>query len=31
VDGDRWAVATERETYADLVRQERTTLDWTDS
>ena len=30
VDGDRWAVATERETYDDLVRHERTTLDWSD-
>jgi diaminopimelate decarboxylase len=30
VDGDRWAVATERETYADLVRHERTALDWSD-
>jgi diaminopimelate decarboxylase len=30
VDGDRWAVATERETYTDLVRHERTALDWSD-
>lgn len=30
VDGERWAVATERETYADLVRRERTDLDWSD-
>jgi diaminopimelate decarboxylase len=28
VDGDRYAVATERETFDDLVRHERTTLDW---
>jgi diaminopimelate decarboxylase len=28
VDGDRWAVVTARETYADLVRHERTSLDW---
>ena len=28
VDGDRYAVVTERETYDDLVRRERTTLDW---
>jgi diaminopimelate decarboxylase len=30
VDGDRWAVATERETYTDLVRHEQTALDWSD-
>jgi diaminopimelate decarboxylase len=30
VDGDRWAIATERETYDDLVRHERTALDWSD-
>jgi diaminopimelate decarboxylase len=28
VDGDRYAVVTERETYEDLVRQERAALDW---
>jgi diaminopimelate decarboxylase len=28
VDGDRWAVVTERERYEDLVRQERAALDW---
>ncbi|HSJ63240.1 MAG TPA: diaminopimelate decarboxylase [Gemmatimonadaceae bacterium] len=28
VDGDRWAIATERERHEDLVRHERTTLDW---
>lgn len=28
VDGDRWALATARETYADLVRHERAHLDW---
>jgi diaminopimelate decarboxylase len=28
VDGDRYAVVTERETYEDLVRQERATPDW---
>lgn len=28
VDGDRWAVATERETYEDLVRHEHVSLDW---
>jgi len=28
VDCDRWAVATERETYADLVRHEAETLEW---
>ncbi len=28
VDGDRFAVATDRETYADLVRRERATLTW---
>jgi diaminopimelate decarboxylase len=28
VDGERWAVATERERYDDLVRHERATLDW---
>ncbi len=28
VDGDRWAVATERETYADLVRREHEHLEW---
>jgi diaminopimelate decarboxylase len=30
VDGDRWALATARETYADLVVQERTRLEWSD-
>lgn len=30
VDGDRWAIATERETYDDLVRHEQTALDWSD-
>lgn len=30
VDGDRWALATARETYADLVAQERTRLEWSD-
>lgn len=28
VDGDRFAVVTEREQYEDLVRQERAALDW---
>jgi diaminopimelate decarboxylase len=28
VDGDRYAVATERETFDDLVRHERATLEW---
>ena len=28
VDGGRYAVATERERYEDLVRQERASLDW---
>jgi diaminopimelate decarboxylase len=28
VDGDRWAVVTERERYEDLVRQERAVLEW---
>jgi diaminopimelate decarboxylase len=28
VDGDRYAVATEREEYQDLIRLERHTLDW---
>ena len=28
VDGDRYAVITRRETYEDLVRAERETLDW---
>ena len=28
VDGDKWALATARETYADLVRNERAHLDW---
>jgi len=28
VDGDRWALATDRETYADLVRHERAHLEW---
>ena len=28
VDGDRYAVTTEREEYADLIRLERHTLDW---
>lgn len=28
VDGDRWALATARERYADLVRLDRETLDW---
>jgi diaminopimelate decarboxylase len=28
VDGDRFAVATERETYQDLTRQERHALNW---
>jgi diaminopimelate decarboxylase len=28
VDGDRWALATARETYADLVRHERAHLEW---
>ena len=28
VDGERWAVVTERERYEDLVRQERAALDW---
>ena len=28
VDGARWAIATERETYADLVRHEQEHLDW---
>jgi diaminopimelate decarboxylase len=28
VDGDRYAVVTARETYEDLVRRERSTLDW---
>jgi diaminopimelate decarboxylase len=28
VDGDRYAVVTERERYEDLVRQERAALDW---
>jgi diaminopimelate decarboxylase len=28
VDGDRYAVTTEREDYADLIRLERSTLEW---
>jgi diaminopimelate decarboxylase len=28
VDGERWAVVTERERYEDLVRQERAALEW---
>lgn len=28
VDGDRWALATEREEYHDLIRLERHALDW---
>jgi len=28
VDGERWALATARETYADLVRHDRANLDW---
>ncbi len=28
VDGARWAVATARETYADLIRRDRASLDW---
>jgi diaminopimelate decarboxylase len=28
VDGDRYSIVRERETYADLVRHERTTPDW---
>jgi diaminopimelate decarboxylase len=28
VDGERYAVVTARETYEDLVRRERSTLDW---
>ena len=28
VDGDRYAVVTERERYEDLVRQEPARLDW---
>lgn len=28
VDGARWAVATQRESYEDLVRQERQSLEW---
>jgi hypothetical protein len=28
VDGDRYAVATSRERYEDLVRMERDDLDW---
>jgi diaminopimelate decarboxylase len=28
VDGPRWAVATTRESYADLVRHDRASLDW---
>ncbi|HSA55091.1 MAG TPA: diaminopimelate decarboxylase [Gemmatimonadaceae bacterium] len=28
VDGGRWAVTTERETYEDLVRHEHVSLDW---
>ena len=28
VDGDRYAVVTERERYEDLVRQERAALEW---
>lgn len=28
VDGDRWAVATRRETHADLVRQQEDPLQW---
>lgn len=31
VDGDRWAVITARETYADLVRRETTAPDWRNS
>ena len=30
VDGDKWAIATERERYEDLVRHERQTLEWSD-
>ena len=28
VDGDRYAIVTERERYEDLVRQERAALEW---
>jgi diaminopimelate decarboxylase len=28
VDGDRYAISTEREEYQDLIRLERHTLDW---
>lgn len=28
VDGEQWAVVTGRETYADLLRHERTSLEW---
>jgi diaminopimelate decarboxylase len=28
VDGDRYAVTTDREEYEDLIRQERHTLEW---
>lgn len=28
VDGDQWALTTDREEYADLIRQERHTLEW---
>lgn len=31
VDGDRWAVITTRETYADLVRRETTAPEWRNS
>jgi diaminopimelate decarboxylase len=31
VDGDKWAIATERERYEDLVRHERTSLEWSDA
>lgn len=30
VDGERWAIATERERYDDLVRHEHLALDWKD-
>jgi diaminopimelate decarboxylase len=31
VDGERFAVITERESYADLIRQERLVPDWRQS
>ncbi len=31
VDGDRWAVITAREAYADLVRRETTSPEWRNS